>query len=199
MNVIVDETGPFRVELDYEEDDDFIHSNYGSFCELPSRDQLDGDPKNSPDCGVFHVRNPGAWRKRVSPVLMTETWERGDLSVYGWFALAEHPKWEVADLVRGGMSEEDAWRKVLARWEGIIQRLANNEIVSMYLKAEVYWNDELIGEEAIGGVEARCFPDGKGAIDLAREHGIIEAAMAEAQKHIEKHCKSAKEKRQCQK
>lgn len=187
MNVILQENGPFRVELDYEQDTDYDFSHYGRFCELPSRDQEQAQAHNDPKTGKFHIRNPNAWRKSTSAVLGTPSWQRTDLSIYGWFRLAEHPIHEVEALMKEEkLSERDAWRQVLDRWETLVEQLVNNDLIAMWLKVEVYWHDELVGEEAIGGIEAMDHFTEEEAIESAKEHGLIDLALAMAKKEINK-------------
>lgn len=194
--VTLEDHGPFRVEMEYEEDTDFDFSHYGEFCELPRsiNGQFDHSAHagNDPKDGDFYMRNPAVWQK-VPLGNGTDSWYRVRVANhYGWFKLAEHPRHEVKHLMEAeGLPEREAWQKALERWPEIIEDIADGNISAIWIRVEVFWNDELIGEDSLGGIEVRDYVHEDGAIALAREHGLIDDAMREAEKKIQEFCKTA--------
>jgi hypothetical protein len=194
--VTLEDHGPFRVELEYDDDHDFDFSHYGEFCELPRsvNGQFDHSVHagNDPKGGAFYMRNPTVWQK-VPLGNGTDSWHRvRGASHYGWFKLAEHPRYEVEHLMKEeGLPEREAWHKTLARWPEIIEDLADGNISAIRINVEVFFNDELVGDRSLGGIEVRDYVHEDGAIALAREYEIINDALRAAEKKIEEICKTA--------
>ena len=189
--VTVEEHGPFRIELQYDDDYDFDFSHYGEFCELPYSDKDRAQAWNDPKGGNFYVRNPKVWRKRDEG-LGTDSWVRSGHREYGWFKLAEHPRHEVEYLMKEeGLPEREAWQKALARWPEIIEDLADGNLSAIWISVEVFFNDELIVERSLGGIEVDTFIGDDGAKELAREYEIIDDALRAAEKKIQELCKTA--------
>lgn len=194
--VTLEDHGPFRIELEYKEDYEFDFSHYGTFCELPRsiNGQFDHSAHagNDPKGGDFYLRNPLVWKK-VDLGNGTPSWHRVRGANYcGWFRLAEHPRHEVEHLMReDGLPEREAWQKTLARWPEIIEDLADGNISAIWMRVEVFFNDELVGEDSLGGIEVDTFIGDDGAKELAREYGIIDDALREAEKKIQELCKTA--------
>lgn len=188
--VTVEDHGPFRVVLEYGDDYDCDFSHYGEFCELPGRDRDEAQARNDPKGGHFYVRNPAVWRKETMRD-GNEWWRRLTHREYGWFRLSEHPRHEVEYLMMEGMPEGEAWQKSLARWPDIVTKLAKGDLSAIWISVNVYFNDKLVGDDSCGGIEVEEFVGEDGAIDLAREYGMIAEAVQEAQKKIEEICKTA--------
>lgn len=194
--IIVEKHGPFRVELEYEDDNDWDFSHYGTFCELPrsphGRFDHSAQAHNDPKGEDFYIRNPNVWKK-VDGYDGSPSWVRTQLDAqYGWFKVAEHPRHEVEWLIKEeGLTEREAWKRVLTRLNGIIEDLALGNLSAMLILVEVFFNDELVGDATLGGIEVDKFIGDDGAKELAREHGLIDEAMHEAQKKIEVICKTA--------
>lgn len=194
--VTLEDHGPFRIELEYQEDTDFDFSHYGEFCELPRsitwRFDHSAHAGNDPKGGDFYLRNPTVWQK-VTLGNGTDSWHRvRGSNHYGWFKLAEHPRHEVEHLMReDGLPEREAWQKALARWPKIIEDLADGNISAICIIVEVFFNDELVGWDSLGGIEVPGYVHEDGAIALAREYEIIDDALRAAEKKIQELCKTA--------
>lgn len=189
--MVIEENGAFRVELMWDTEHDWDFGHYGTFCELPKHLGADhAQAGNDPTGGDFYIRNPGAWTQR-DVGNGTDSWVRVDSRSYGWFKLAEHPKWEVEALMRDGLTEREAWKKALDRWPRIIEDLARGELYAVWMQVVVFWNDEPVGEATVGGVEVCDYVTEKDAVQLAQEHDLIDVAMYEAEGKIQELCKTA--------
>lgn len=186
---------PFRISLTWSHDNDFDFSHYGTFCEAYGSSNWDAAyVYNNPKSGDFYIRNPEAWWKD-DVGNGTDSWLRRGRSAagqYGWFRLAEHPRHEVEWLMKNeNLDERTAWRKVLDRWEELVQKLVNNDISAIVVTVEVFWNNESIAVESLGGIEVDCGIDTPEVVELAREHDLLGQALAEAQRYIDNVCKGA--------
>lgn len=193
--VTLEDHGPFRVELEYDDDHDFDFSHYGEFCELPRsiNGQFDHSVHagNDPKGGDFYMRNPTVWQK-VPLGNGTDSWHRvRGANHYGWFKLAEHPRHEVEALMKDGLPEREAWQKALERWPEIIEDLADGNISAIWISVEVFFNDKPVAERSMGGIEVDTFIGDDGAKELAREYEIINDALRAAEKKIQELCKTA--------
>jgi hypothetical protein len=193
--VVIEDRAPFRIEVECSDDTDWEFSHYGKFCELPRslNGQFDHSTqaRNDPKDGDFYVRNPNVWRKEAMGN-GTPSWLRATTSSYGWFKLAEHPRHEVEYLMKEeGLDERSAWRKTLDRLESLIANLASGNMSAVVISVTVYWNDEVVGDTVLGGIETDEYVDSDDVVRLANEHDLIDEALGYAKKKIEQACKTA--------
>ncbi len=189
--VVIEDRAPFRIEVECSDDTDWDWSHYGKFCELPGngpsyRSQARNDPKG----GDFYVRNPNVWRKYPSEY-GADAWVRENRGSYGWFKLAEHPRHEVEHLMTGGTPEREAWKVTLDRLDGLVEKLAVGSLTAVVISVTVYWNDEVVGDTVLGGIETDEYVDEAATVRLAEEHDLIDEALGYAKKKIEQACKAA--------
>ena len=191
--VVIEDRAPFRIEVECSDDTDWDWSHYGKFCELPRNRYGEGPsrPRNDPKGGDFYVRNPNVWRKEAMGN-GTPSWLRVTTSSYGWFKLAEHPRHEVEYLMREkGLDERSAWKVTLDRLDGLVEKLAAGDLTAVVISVTVYWNDEVVGDTVLGGIETDEYVDDDDVVRLAEEHDLIGEALGYAQKKIEQACKTA--------
>jgi hypothetical protein len=193
--VVIEDRAPFRIEVECSDDTDWDWSHYGKFCELPRslNGQFDHSTqaRNDPKGGDFYVRNPQAWMKRDTGN-GTDSWVRvGAYNNYGWFKLAEHPRHEVEHLMTGGTPEREAWKVTLDRLDGLVEKLAAGDLTAVVISVTVYWNDEVVGDTVLGGIETDEYVDEAATVRLAEEHDLIDEALGYAKKKIEQACKTA--------
>jgi hypothetical protein len=193
--IVIEDRPPFRIEIEYLRDDGWDFSHYGEFCELPRsvHGQFDHSTqaRNDPKGGDFYIRNPQVWRKEGTGN-GTPSWLRVNNRSHGWFKLAEHPRHEVEWLIENeGLSERDAWQKVLTRRDKTIEKLASGDLYALAIMVRVYWHDEMVGDATLGGVETDVYDSEDIVRSLAAENGMIDEALGYAQKHIENVCKTA--------
>ena len=148
------------------------------------------EARNDPKDGDFYVRNPNAWRKAPSEY-GADAWVRVSRHSYGWFKLAEHPRHEVEHLMTGGTPEREAWKVTLDRLDGLVEKLAAGDLTAVVISVTVYWNDEVVGDTVLGGIETDEYVDEAATVRLAEEHDLIDEALGYAKKKIERACKTA--------
>lgn len=189
---LVEQRGRFRIELFWEQHHDWDYSHYGEFCELPyPATSYTAQARNDPKYGPFYVRNPNAWFKERS-AYGAPCWKRNGTNNYGWFKLTEHPKEEVVALMESkGMSERMAWQHVLERWADLVVNLGRGDLYAIWMRVEVYFDDELVGESSLGGIEVTGWVNDHYAQELMREYDLIDSAMVEAEAKVEAICKAA--------
>lgn len=192
--VVIEDRAPFRIEVQCSYDNDWEFSLYGKFCELERNRYGVGPrrPRNDPKGGDFYIRNPQVWVKRDIGN-GTDSWARvGSYNNYGWFKLAEHPRHEVEYLMKeNGLDERSAWQTTLDRLDGLVDKLAAGDLTAVVISVTVYWNDEVVGDTVLGGIETDEYVDEAAMVQLANEHDLIDEALGYAQKKIEQACKTA--------
>lgn len=183
-------TGPFRVEVQWQPDDDWGFTDFGHFCETGRRYGEDVRVRNDPTGGDFYLRSPGAWRK-ADIGNGTDSWVRADRSVYGWFKLADHPRHEVAAVMQTeGLTEREAWQKVLDRLNEYVAKIANNEITMVDVIVEAYWGNLRVGHVRCA-VESESYITNEKMLALVRENDLIDEVLAEAQANFQTRSENA--------
>jgi hypothetical protein len=189
--VVIEDRAPFRIEVECSDDTDWEFSHYGRFCELPGNGpSYQRQAGNDPKVGDFYVRNPQAWMK-TGAGNGTDSWVRVNSRSYGWFKLAEHPRHEVEHLMTGGTPEREAWKVTLDRLGELVEKVAKGDLFAVVISVTVYWNDEVVGDTVLGGIEADEYVDEAAMVQLANEHDLIDEALGYAKKKIEQACKAA--------
>lgn len=166
----------FQVRLTWDYDEFYDFSDYGKFCEA-----RDLSPKK------FAIRNPNAWSKRDLGN-GTDSWVRVDSRIFGWFQLENHPKDEVPYYVKEGMTEKEAWEKVLTRERKTVQKLADNELFAIVVTVTASRENVELGSASIGGYEVEDYVKDEDVLDAANGNGLVEEAIAEARKTLANLC-----------
>lgn len=169
-----------RVEMTY---DDSRIDWYGDFCEKER-------PPKWTNSKTFFVRNENAWRKRDEGN-GTDSWVRTNNRVFGWFAWAMFdPEEEVAAWMKNGLSEREAWDRVLGIIRKAVEGLAEGDLHAIVVTATAYREGIELGSASLGGIEQ----DSRESASYNRESMIEQAtdlvaeAIHEAKKALARLC-----------
>jgi hypothetical protein len=91
----------------------------------------------------------------------------------------------------GGTPEREAWKVTLDRLGELVEKVAKGDLFAVVISVTVYWNDEVVGDTVLGGIEADEYVDEAAMVQLANEHDLIDEALGYAKKKIEQACKAA--------
>lgn len=169
-----------RVEMAY---DDGMIDWYGDFCEKER-------PPKWTNSKTFFVRNENAWRKRDLGE-GTDSWVRIDSRTYGWFAWAQFdPEEEAAAWMKNGLSEREAWDRVLGIIRKTVEGLASGDLHAIILTATAYREGIELGSASLGGIEQDSRESASYNRDSRIDHAtdLVAEAIHDAKKALAKLC-----------